>query len=66
MSISWDAVKDFWDYIECYPYEDEEGYDGIHNGGIKCISKNAPKSAKLAYEKYVKIQKETETKGIKF
>ena len=30
MSISFEAVKDFWDYLEYYPGEDEEEYDGIY------------------------------------
>ena len=32
--IDYEQVKDFWDYIEYYPDEDEEGFDGIHYGGI--------------------------------
>ena len=45
MTISFDAVKDFDDYIETYTYEDEEGYDGVHDGGIKGLRSDAPEYA---------------------
>ena len=65
MSVSWDMVKDFWDYLECYPHEDEEDYDGIHDGGIKGIRSDAPDSAKKAYEEFKKIDDDAKAKGIK-
>lgn len=52
MSLAWDEVKDFWDYLECYPFEGEPGYDGIHNGGIKGIAEDAPEQAKKAFVAY--------------
>ena len=52
MSVSWDMVKDFHDYLEYYPCDDEEGYDGIHDGGIKGIRSDAPESAKKAYAEF--------------
>ena len=45
-----------------YPEEDEPNYDGIHNGGIKGISQDAPKAAKEAYNEYVKRQRDTDIK----
>lgn len=56
--ISWDEVKDFWDYIEYYPESDEEGYDGEHDGGIKGVRDDAPEEAKKAYRKYLAKNKE--------
>ncbi len=54
--IDYEQVKDFWDYIEYYPDEDEEGFDGIHYGGIKGLVKNAPKKAKKAYKEFLEKQ----------
>ena len=65
MSVSWDMVKDFWDYLERYPYDDEEDYDGIHDGGIKGIRSDAPESAKKAYYEFNKMEDEAKSKGIK-
>ena len=33
---------------------EEDGYDGIHFGGIKGIRSDAPESAKKAYAEWVK------------
>jgi len=65
MTISFDAVKDFDDYIETYTYEDEEGYDGVHDGGIKGLRSDAPESAVKAYEEYCRMMAEAEEQGIK-
>lgn len=65
MSISFEMVKDFWDYAEFYPDEDEEGYDGVHNGGIKGLCPGAPEKAVKAYEKYKKLEQECEKKHIR-
>lgn len=64
MSISYETVKDFWDYVEFYPYEDEEGYDGVHDGGIKGLREGAPAKAVKAYEKYRKIEQECDKQHI--
>lgn len=58
----WDNVKAFWDYLEFYPEEDEPDYDGIHDGGIKGISNDAPEAAKDAYFEYVKRQNNADIK----
>lgn len=63
--LAFDIVKEFWKYVIFYPYEDEADYDGVHDGGIKGISENAPDSAKQAFFKYQKIEKEAEKNGIK-
>lgn len=63
--IEWEKVKDFWDFVEFYPDEDEEGFDGVHFGGIKGLRKNAPDSAKKAFEKYQVIEREAIKSGIK-
>lgn len=55
--IDYEQVKDFWDYIEYYPDEDEEGFDGVHYGGIKGLVENAPKKAQKAYMKFLMQQK---------
>lgn len=64
MSISFDAVDKFWDYLEYYPEQDEEGYDGIHNGGIKGLREDAPEEAKKQYAEYVKMQQRAKKSGI--
>lgn len=65
MSVAWEQVKGFWDYLEYYPEDDEEGYDGIHNGGIKGISVNAPDAAKVDYNKWVAKCNEAKIRGLK-
>lgn len=65
MSIEWEEVKDFWEYLEYYPEEDEPGYDGIHDGGIKGISENAPQSVKEQYAVYAKKQEDATVQGVK-
>ncbi len=54
MTLPYEVVKDFLEYIECYPESDEEGYDGIHDGGWKGVREDAPESAKKAYEEFRK------------
>ncbi len=65
MAVSSVLLAQFAQYMECYPYFDEPGYDGIHNGGWKCLKKNAPKKAKEAYEKYLKMEEEAKKKHLK-
>ena len=55
-----DLIKDFKDYLEFYPDEDEE-----HLGEVKGISANAPQKAKDAYKKWEKIQNDAMAKGFK-
>ena len=55
---SWDEVKDFWNYLEYYPYKDEPDYDGIHSGGIKGLVEDAPETAKEAFKKFQKMEAE--------
>lgn len=62
---NWDDVKAFWDYLDFYPEEDEEGFDGIHDGGIKGIRDDAPGEAKKAFAEYqekMKAARQSETK----
>lgn len=40
------------DYMEYWPRRDEEGYDGVHNGGWKWISKDAPPEMKEKFMEY--------------
>lgn len=63
--LKWKVFEDFWDYVEFYPESDEDGYDGIHDGGIKGLVKNAPESAKKAYENYCKIEEEAKKEHLK-
>lgn len=65
MSLDFDDVKEFWDFLEFYPEEDEEGYDGVHGGGIKGIKDDAPDSAKKQFAEYQKkkaVAKENDIK----
>jgi hypothetical protein len=55
MMETYDAVKDFIDYITAE--DNDMPYGGLVN--------DAPKSAKEAYEKYVKIQNKLESQNIK-
>lgn len=63
MSVAFELVKDFWDYVEYYPDEDEPDFDGIHYGGIKGLSTKAPESAQKAYERYLEMVKKAEKEG---
>ena len=49
-------LAEFWKYIEFYPDEDEPDFDGVHYGGIKGISEDAPESARKAFAEYQKEQ----------
>ena len=62
---AWSTVKEFWDYLEFYAYEGEEGFDGIHDGGIKGIRVDAPESAKKAYAKWAEEEERNKKLGIK-
>jgi len=55
----------FWDYLKYYPDEDEDGFDGVHYGGIKGISDDAPEEAKKVFAAYQKEQEEAERQGVK-
>lgn len=55
----------WWDYAEFYPYEDEEGYDGVHDGGLKGVSDDAPDEIKNAFKEYKAEMEEAERRGIK-
>ena len=61
----WNVMREFWEYIEFYPCEDEEGYDNIHNGGIKGIRHDAPETAKAAYERWIENKKKNNESDIK-
>lgn len=61
----YENLKEFWEYLEFYPDEDEPGFDGIHYGGIKNLSNDAPETAKIAFLKYQKEQEKWAKQGIK-
>ena len=42
------------DYALCYPFADEPGYDGVHDGGYKCLRDDAPEAMKRAFERDMK------------
>ena len=68
MSIAPDMIellKKFSKYMVFYPDEDESGFDGIHYGGFKCLSEDAPESAIKAYEEYEKIIESAKEAGYK-
>ncbi len=65
MSIPYEAVKDFWDYVEFYPGEGEPGFDGVHTDGIKGLTKDAPESARKAYAAYMRMEQEAKRAGIR-
>ena len=58
-------LAEFWKYIEFYPDEDEPDFDGVHYGGIKGISEDAPESARKAFAEYQKEQERFVKQGIK-
>ena len=62
---AWDEIKDFWEYVEFYPYRCEKDYDGIHDGGIKGVRADAPESAKKAYAKWAKEEEENRKLGLR-
>lgn len=62
---TYESVKEFWDYLEFYSDEDEPDFDGVHYGGIKGISDDAPESAKKAFARYQKEQEKYVKQGIK-
>lgn len=55
----------WWEYAEYYPDEDEAGYDGVHDGGVKGISPDAPEEVRKAYTEYVRQAAENKKHGIK-
>lgn len=63
--MPYSEVEKFWDYLLFYPEEDEEGFDGIHFGGIKGIKSDVPGDIREAYENYMKFQKYCENEKIK-
>lgn len=64
MSLSYNAVDKFYDYLEFYPEEGEEGYDGVHDGGWKGLREGAPEEAKKQYEEYMDLQRRARNSGI--
>ena len=64
MSYAYEEVKSFWDYLEYYPEEDEEGFDGVHYGGVKGIRADAPQEAKKEYEKWREEEDKNRLTGI--
>ena len=58
-------LEKFWEYLEFYPDEDELDFDGVHYGGIKGISDDAPESAKKAFSEYQKKREKYAKQGIK-
>lgn len=44
--------SDWLQWAIYWPAEDEEGYDGVHDGGIKGLADNAPAWAQEAYKEY--------------
>ena len=55
----------FCDYLEYYPDEDDDNYDGIHSGGWKGIKADAPPEAVAAFKEYEKIYEEAAREGLK-
>lgn len=63
--VSDEKLKEFWDYLEFYPDEDEPNFDGVHYGGIKGISDDAPDKVKKVYEEYTKEKEKLAKQGMK-
>lgn len=59
------VYQEWMQYLVYYPGEDEEGYDGVHDGGIKGMSDNAPDSARKAFEDFMKEQMKLESENTK-
>lgn len=64
MSLSFNAVDKFFDYLEFYAEEGEEGYYGVHDGGWKGLREDAPEEAKKQYEEYMQMQERAKRSGI--
>lgn len=64
MSLSYEAVDKFINYLEYYPEEGEEGYDGVHNGGWKGLREDAPEEARKQYADYMEMQESARRSGI--
>jgi len=65
MTLPYNVLEAFDDYLECYPDEDEPGFDGVHYGGIKGIKEDAPESAKKAFKKFQAELEEAKKNGTK-
>lgn len=59
------AFQSWMDYLEYYPDEGEEGFDGVHFGGIKGISPDAPEKEKAAFRLFQKEEAEAQQQGIR-
>ena len=48
-------LKPRWlEYAIFYPSKDEEGYDGVHDGGIKGVRDDTPDDIKKEFEEYLR------------
>ena len=65
MSVADTQVDKFIDYLEYYPGSDEEGYDGIHDGGWKGLSPDAPEEAKKQYAEFMEEKRRCAQSGAK-
>lgn len=45
---------DWSEWVEYWPDEDEEGFDGEHYGGIKGLKDGAPSEVVEAYNEYMR------------
>lgn len=54
----------WFDYVVFYPEEGEEGYDGIHNGGIKGLRDDTPKRIRKQYERDMKAFEDEARRGV--
>lgn len=55
----------FCDYLEYYPDEDSDDYDGIHNGGWKGVKKGAPPEAMVAFKEFQETYEGAMSQGMK-
>ena len=63
MSFTADFLGLFMPYEVFYPEKGQPGYDGVHDGGFKCLREDAPESAKKAFAEYLKLTNEKDESG---
>lgn len=56
--LSSEAFGKLKPWLEYYPDEDEEGFDGVHYGGVRGLKKDAPADMCNLYNDIVKSEKD--------
>lgn len=59
------VYEEWMQFLVYYPGEDEEGYDGVHDGGIKGVSDNAPAEARKAFDNFMEDREKLKSHNTK-